>query len=134
MVTKIKRNPTSRDLREFGWVILIGFGLIGWAALYKGHAAGAAWIWKISGAVGLWTLLFPSLAKPFYRAWMGLGAAIGAVTSRIVLAVIFYGLLTPLALFFRWRRRDALRLKRPAGSTYWSNHPEISKTNYEHTF
>src|SRR6185295_11452068 len=134
MTTKIKRNPTAKDLREFGWVILIGFGILGGIAYYRGHPTSALWMWRISGAIGLLALAWPMAAKPFYWAWMGLGLAIGAVTSRIVLAVIFYGIFTPIAFFFRWRGRDALQLKRPEGTTYWNPHPEIAKENYRHTF
>ena len=45
---------------------------------------------------------------------MVLAFPIGWLVSQLVLALIFYGLITPLALVFRGRGRDPLQRARPA--------------------
>jgi hypothetical protein len=46
------------------------------------------------------------------------------IVSLVVLAIIFYGLITPLALLFRLLGRDALgRQHRPEQDTYWQEKP-----------
>ena len=98
------------------------------------HPTAAIRVWSISGAVGLLALALPRAAMPFYWLWMGLGFVIGSVMSRVVMAVIFYGILTPLGALFRLRRRDALRLKK-GGETYWVQHPKIDDPSYyDHLF
>lgn len=59
----------------------------------------------------LLSVVFPTFARFFTRAWLGLGKAIGAVNSRIILGLIFYLVLTPLALLSRIRGNDPLKLK-----------------------
>ena len=49
-----------------------------------------------------------------------LGLALGKVVSPLVLGIIFFGLITPIALIARLIGRDELKLKRPNKSTYWS--------------
>ena len=49
-----------------------------------------------------------------------LGLALGKVVSPIVLGIIFFGLITPIALIARLMGRDELKLRRPKKSTYWS--------------
>ena len=49
-----------------------------------------------------------------------LGLALGRVVSPIVLGIIFFGLITPIALIAKLMGRDELKLKRPKKSSYWS--------------
>jgi len=121
----INKNPSAKELRVFGLVLMAGFGLIGFFVRRAGHPEAAAWLWGVPAAVGLLALAAPPLSKPFYWAWMFLGMALGAVMSRVVMSVIFFLVLTPVALFFRLKGRDALGLKPPQKDSYWSPHPEI---------
>lgn len=60
-----------------------------------------------------------SLLTPLNRAWFLLGHALGKVVSPIVLGIIFFGLLTPIALISRLFGRDELKLRRSDAETYW---------------
>lgn len=51
----------------------------------------------------------PRALDPLERLWLRLGLLLGAVNNRIILAVVFYGLLTPMGLLLRWRGNDPLR-------------------------
>jgi len=66
---------------------------------------------------------------------MGAAFVGGSLISYGVLAAAYYGFLSPLGLLFRLLGRDPLRLKRPAGETYWvpARTPE-EKTDYERLF
>ncbi len=137
MIQQVNWNPNHKELRKFGAIIMIGFGIIGSIVYWKGHRLEAHWIWGISSAVGVWSILFPSLAKPFYWAWMGFGKVMGSIVSPIVIGVIFYGIVTPTAIFFRRMGRDPLRLhcKNKEMESYWIDHPEMTdKKSYEHLF
>jgi hypothetical protein len=59
------------------------------------------------------------LLTPLNRAWLLLGHALGKVVSPIILGIIFFGLLTPIALISRLSGRDELKLRRPRSKTYW---------------
>lgn len=56
----------------------------------------------IAAAVLLVAGLFsPYLLKWINRVWLLLGEAIGAVSSRLILSVVFLLVLTPMAIFYR---------------------------------
>ena len=65
------------------------------------------------------TLLAPQWLRPFNRAWFLLGELLGKIVSPIVLGVIFFLLITPVALVGRLLGRDELRLKRKPVNSYW---------------
>jgi len=131
----INWKPSHRELRKFGVTLLIGFGVIGGVLFWK-HPRAAFFVWAAAGAVGLLALVGPKASRPFYWVWMGAGFAVGSVVSRLVLLVIFYLVLTPVALVFKITGRDELRLKRKGGeTTCWENHPKIDDLSYyEHLF
>ena len=52
--------------------------------------------------------------------WHKLGLAIGAVVAPIVMALMFYGVFTPLAALLRLMGKDLLRLQFDRrAETYW---------------
>jgi len=79
--------------------------------------------WLIAGACFclVVALLAPHFLAPLNKAWLYLGECLGKIVSPIVLGVLFFGLLTPLAAIARLCGRDELRLKRRPGRSYWIN-------------
>jgi hypothetical protein len=61
------------------------------------------------------------MLRPLIRRWGETGRVVHpAVVSRTAIGLLFFGILTPVALVFRILGRDALRLKRdPKARTYW---------------
>lgn len=134
MSSKLNRRPGAAELRAFGASLLAGFGLIGSLLLWRGHETLARTVWAAAGSVGILALAWPRAARPFHRAWMGLARVLGAVVSKTALLLIFYGVVTPMAVFMRLRGRDALRLKK-GGESHWTEHPRITDpSDYEHLF
>jgi len=130
MTPKINWKPNHAEIRQFGWVLWAGFALIGGFIWWKGYHDTAKIIWSVTTAISLLALLLPSAAKPFYWVWMGFGFVMGSIMSRVVMGIIFFGLITPIALVFRLKKRDELRLRQePSRDTYWNEHPVISKEN-----
>ena len=136
MIPKINWRPNATELRKFGVVILIGFGLIGALLFWKGRVPTAYWIWAVSGAIGLIAIVLPPLSLPFYWIWMGFAFVMGQIMSRVLIALIFFGILTPIAIVMRMMGRDSLRRLKPSANvaSYWIEHPEIEKENYKHLF
>jgi len=113
-------NPGERKVRQFG-LILAGLALplaAFWA--WRGHARAAEVLVVAGPALGLLTAALPgSFGRIFYKGWMCVSFAIGFVAGPALLGLVYYGVLTPLALALKITGRDALRLKRPEGETYW---------------
>ncbi len=113
-------RPETRQLRQFAWIALPGFALFGWIVLRATGSMGAALGLAAFGA-GLAVVgsILPRAVLPVYLVMMALAFPIGWVVSELLLRLIYYGVFTPIGLFFRAIRRDALRLRKPHTSSYW---------------
>lgn len=107
------------ELRNFGLIVGGIFGVIGlWPAIVRGQDV-RLWAVGLAGALILPALLAPRVLAPAHRVWMTLGSALGWVNTRLVLGVIFFGLITPMGLVFRLAGRDLLqRAFDPKATTY----------------
>lgn len=114
-------RPSSRTLRQFAawWIMFFG-GLAGWQWLLRGHAALALVFLGLAGTAGPLGFWRPALIRPLFVGWMCLAFPVGWLISHLVLACVYFGLFTPLALIFRVIGRDALALRPRLGqNTYW---------------
>ena len=125
----IQFNPTTKTLRQFAGLWLVFFGGLGlWEALGRGHTTLGAGLGGLGVAGGVLGLAQPGLLRPIYVAWMVLAFPIGWTVSLLILAVMYYGLFTPIALVFKLIGRDPLeRTRRPGLETYWT--PKATPTD-----
>jgi len=106
--------------RSFGFLFAGVFSLLSAYAGYHGASLTAVYVWLGAGlVVALITLFLPELLTPFNKGWFLLGELMGKVVSPLVLGVIFFLLITPIALITRLFGRDELRLKRANANSYW---------------
>ena len=123
---EIIRNPPERTLRQFAALWLIVFGGMGIWKLATGGAATSAYaLIGAALAVGLGGLAVPRAVRWIFVGWMTLAFPVGWLISHAVLALVYFGLFTPIALVFRFMRRDRLRMKKPDVSSYWLERPPI---------
>jgi hypothetical protein len=113
--------PKPKVLRQFaGLCLIFAGGLAAWRA-WQGHLDSRTEIVAAAGAViGLIGLVQPSAIRLIYTGWMIAVFPIGWTVSRLMVFGMFYLVFTPVALIFRAMGRDALQLKRPQGTSYWS--------------
>jgi hypothetical protein len=128
---EVNWNPARRQLRSFGVVCVIAFGAIG-AWVYVRHglfgvklSAPAALttalaLWAVALLCCVLTWLAPRALRPLYVLLTAISLPIGLVLSHVFLALLFYGVLTPIGLAMRLAGRDPLhrRFDRQAPS-YW---------------
>ena len=110
-VLEINKHPSNRELRQFagiGWPIFCGL-LGAWRVYGSGDwtLAGIIWSLGVLGAVVGW--LRPAWVRPVFVGWMYAVFPIGWTVSHLVLAVIYFLILTPIGT------RGTLVPARPAG-------------------
>ena len=77
-------------------------------------------ILAVLGLLGLMlALLFPRLLKGPNIFWINVGRVISKLSNPIVLGVIFFLLLTPVAVTTRFFKRDILRLRKAKRESLW---------------
>lgn len=114
MFSDLPLNPTNRTLRQFAgaWFLLfIGAAL---RQLFHHHKLIAAALVLI-GLIGLAGLVEPLVVKKLFIGATIATAPLGWVVMQLMLAIMFYVVLTPIALIRRLCGRDVLQLRPPAG-------------------
>jgi Saxitoxin biosynthesis operon protein SxtJ len=100
---------TRRQLRDFGLLVGGIFGVIGlWPLLWRAQSP-RLWALTLAVVLILPALVAPRILAPAYRAWMKLAEVLAWVNTRIVLGVVFYGVVTPIGLLMRLTGRDPMR-------------------------
>ena len=94
-----KTSPiTPYQIRTFAFPLGGILALIGlWPWIW--HGAGVrAWALLLSCALVVPGILFPRILTPAYRGWMVFAEKLGWFNTKILLGLIFYGILTPIGL------------------------------------
>lgn len=114
-------NAPLPSNKKFGLLFFGVFFALALYAHYKNEATAIIGLLLfVSSFFLISSFFFQALLTPLNKAWFMLGLALGKVVSPIVLGIIFFGLITPIALLARLMGRDELKLKRPKKSSYWS--------------
>lgn len=111
--------------RKFGSFFTFVFLAAASYFMWKGAIELSAVMGGLASIFALVTIIRAQLLLPLNKLWMGLGFLLGAITSPIVLGVIFFFLFTPIALLMRLFRRDELRLRKRKAKSYWKLREEI---------
>jgi hypothetical protein len=122
-------SPETRILRQFGWITCAA-GLAVGGFVWSGWTAAAAVIVGLLSGVA--SLVRPALNRPLYVLLSAITYPIGVVLSVVVLAVLFYMIVTPIGILVRMFGHDPLdRGQRPRSTTYWVDaRPPRPKEDY----
>jgi len=129
------KRRTFRAEREFGLLVGAVFVLLGVWWFYRGKFAIAAYVFTIAGAtlIALGAVLPRLLVVP-RRWWMKLAEGLSYVSSRIILAVVFFLVLTPIGLIKRAMGWDPLQRRAGSRESFWCPYPARDKGHYEKMF
>ena len=120
---RTSRTQGIAQLRNFGLLVGGIFGVIGLWPLVWRQQTPRSWALVIAVFLVLPALVAPRVLSPVYRFWMALGEVLAWINTRIILGVVFYGVVTPIAVAMRLRGRDALKLRRRECDSYWQDLP-----------
>ena len=110
--------PTNQ---KFGWFFAVVFAVLAIYAYWVAWIEFAASALFFSVLFSLVTLVAPQVLRPLNRLWYGLGLLLGKVVSPIVLALLFFLLITTISLITRLFGRDELKMKKRSVDSYWMN-------------
>lgn len=114
-----KQEGRGASDRSFGVVFAIFFALVAFWPL-RAQRPIRIWALILSGAFLLLALVIPRSLRLLNRAWTKLGLLLGRLISPVVTGLLFYTVVTPIALLFRLMKKDPLRLAPEGPSrTYW---------------
>lgn len=90
------------------------------------------WLRHVSLALGVTFLLSERATHVILWVWQKVGFALGWVNTKIILTVIFYLFLFPIALLFQLFNRDSLRVRwRQHTSTFFERNHSYSANDLQ---
>ena len=94
---EVNWHPDLAEKRKFAKSLIIGFPCVSMLLLLSGWLATKTlnfnliiYIGGFGFLIGLFLLVFPGCARPFYVVWYSLACCIGIVVGNLLLGVVFY--------------------------------------------
>ena len=106
--------------RSFGLLFTIVFLLVAGYSWFEQLTRAWVYFWlALSGLFLLLTFMAPGILLPLNKAWYRLGLLMGKVVSPIVLGILFFIVITPVAIVTRLFGRDVLLPRKRDVNSYW---------------
>ena len=115
-----KNNPTSTIL-----TIVVGFLII--YLITK-----STWALYVSVSIGVLGLVSNTLARYINMGWMKIGWVLSLIIPNILLSVVYFLILTPIALLAKlFSKKDPLLLTNPKGTLFIEKNKSFEKSGFE---
>ena len=110
--------------KSFGLVFFVFFLII---SLFPLLENGNIRIWAIIVSIIflILGLLNSNILTPLNRIWFRFGILLGRFVAPIVMSVVFFFVVTPIALMMRLFNKNLLGLKKDNKNSYWINSSKI---------
>ena len=89
-------------LRKFAWTTaaLVG-GAFGLCLPWLFTRPWPVWPWPVAALLLVWGAVAPATLRPVYRLWMRIGLQMNRIMTPLVLGVVFFLMVTPVAVAMR---------------------------------
>lgn len=119
------KNRTYRIERDFGLIVGGVFLLLtAWWFYREKFPTVRGVTLALGSTLVLFGLVFPRALVWPNKAWMALAEVLSFVSTRIILGVVFFGIVSPIGLVKRMFGWDPLNRRAGASGTYWKPYPE----------
>lgn len=135
-VDSVKRK-SFRVEREFGLIVGGIFVLLSGWWIYRGKFHLISQVTLPLGALlVILGFVFPRALVIPNKVWMAFAEALSFVSTRLILAVVFFGVVTPIGFVKRLFGWDPLSRRAPASESYWRPYSNRQKDprHYEKMF
>lgn len=125
MNRKATEQRSHRTEREFGVIVGGIFALLSVWWLYRGKFPEVSWGTLVLGIVLVFlAIVFPgSLVYP-NKLWMGLAGILAYISTRVILAFVFFFVITPIGVIKRLFGWDPLHRRAALSESYWHDYSE----------
>jgi Saxitoxin biosynthesis operon protein SxtJ len=105
--------------RGFGLVFSGFFALLAALSFYRGGTRWYIWL-PLAAVFAVLAYAAPRMLAPLNRLWAKFGHLLHTVISPLLLAILFYGCVTPIGFLMRLSGKDPMRRGfKPAENSYW---------------
>lgn len=129
-------DTSAKALRKFGISVGGVFALIAALGLWKHWSQGATGVLAgLAGFLILFGLVAPASLRAVHRLWMILALVLGWCMSRLILTVLFFSAMVPVAMLGRLLKLPFIQIRRTTPrDSYWVDHPSRAARHHEDMF
>ena len=114
----MQETVSTKQLRSFGVSVGCIFAVLGLGPLLFGKEM-RPWCVIPAGALLFLGTLVPRSLVSVQQVWMKIGHVLGSINTKIILTVIFFGLVVPMGFVMRLAGKDPMRRRyAPDANTY----------------
>lgn len=114
--------------RQFGILFTVVFLILALLGSSKGRAEIFYGFLSLSFFLASLTILNAKILRILSDLWHKFGALYAKVNNPIVFGILFFLVLSPIAVFMRVFNRDELRISQRKTDSYWLEHEKIEYT------
>ena len=92
------------------------------------------WFLFISLIFFILGLLKAKILTPLNKLWIKFGILLGKFIAPIIMAIIFFGVVTPISIIMKLFKKDPLSLKKNNDKTYWIKKDNKSKSSMKNQY
>src|SRR6266404_4545503 len=133
----VTQKKSWRAEREFGLIVGGVLLLLSSWWIYRGKFQSATQLTlPLSTLLISLGIIFPRVLVYPNRAWMALAEVLSFISTRIILAFVYFAILTPIGVVKRLLGWDPLNRRAARGDTYWRPYSERQRDrrHYEKMF
>jgi len=114
-------------------VIVVGFLVI---AYFIGSGENSKHNWAdgltiAATLIGLIQIISPTLGNFVVKGWNMIGLVLGWINTRILLSIVFYFVVFPVAMIYKLTNKNSLQRKRISGSIFRTRNHSYTAKNLE---
>ena len=133
----VLKRRSFRAEREFGLIVGGVFALLGGWWVYRGKFFYVAeFLVGFGSLLVLLGIIFPRALVYPNKAWMKLAEALSYVSTRVILAIVYFLLVTPIGTIKRMMGWDPLHRRSKPSDSYWRPYSErqLNSRHFEKMF
>ena len=106
-----KKRDEIKDLKQFGLVLAGILLILGGVNFFKGRVGWYASLFSIGMIAAFLALIAPRSLKLPYKVFTKIAHAIGWFNTKVILILIYFVIITPIAIILRISGKDPLNRK-----------------------
>ncbi|MEQ8667372.1 MAG: SxtJ family membrane protein [Rhodospirillales bacterium] len=115
-----RETPEMGSNRAFGIVFAAFFAILGFFPLVFGDGIWRVWPFAVAGSFLCVALAVPRALTPLNKIWFKFGLLLHRLMTPIILFILYFVSVTPIAAILRIFGKDPLNRKfDPSAGTYW---------------
>jgi hypothetical protein len=118
MATPVRTRLTASEGRRFGFTVGGAFLVLGLIAWWRGRPTLASVLAAAGGLLVLAALVVPTRLGPIERLWMTFAHRLSRFTTPVVMAIMYFGIITPLGILRRLFAHNPI-VQRETTTGFW---------------